>query len=422
VDNKSPIVFAIFGLSDKLFGVNFWFPRILATLWESVGVYYVFKIAKHIAGKHAGIFATTLYGLSLLWKSTDGVYVSETETFEIALIIISFYKCITSIKNKDFFIGGVLSGLAFAFRFSACFGIIAIFIVAFRKSFAYGLSFLIGLLSTIILLALVINFAGISLHDFLLYGFTDNFGTGSPTDYSTSTRLQNFLNSFFYSELILFYPFVIGYFIIKKKIDWLTLWLLCEFIGINLLGMYARAHFKDILPALSLAGAICIAYLTDVYKLPVKPLVIIIWITFFPKILEPLVDLKKIISPNAKNPEEYCRQFQTDDDAEKNLGSWIKANTTEAQKIYVAGYGARVQAYSERQSSTVYFNVTQTKIAKEKLFHDLSINKPSMIVVPVFPEYIKYVDEDIRAFINNVVTNNYSFETCMYGYNIYKLK
>ena len=32
VDNKSPLIFAVFGLSDKLFGVNCWFPRILGTV------------------------------------------------------------------------------------------------------------------------------------------------------------------------------------------------------------------------------------------------------------------------------------------------------------------------------------------------------------------------------------------------------
>ncbi len=31
IDNKSPLIFFIFGISDRLFGVNYWFPR----LWES---------------------------------------------------------------------------------------------------------------------------------------------------------------------------------------------------------------------------------------------------------------------------------------------------------------------------------------------------------------------------------------------------
>src|SRR5215467_8994319 len=91
VDNKSPLIFAIFGLSDKLFGTNFWFPRIIGTLCQSVGLYFVYKTARHVAGKRAGVFALTLYGLSLLWKNTGGSYVSFTETYAVMFIILSFY-------------------------------------------------------------------------------------------------------------------------------------------------------------------------------------------------------------------------------------------------------------------------------------------------------------------------------------------
>src|SRR3978361_1052745 len=57
VDNKSPLIFAVFGLSDKLFGVNYWFPRLLSTTCQSIGIYYVYKIAKQVAGHQAGMLA-----------------------------------------------------------------------------------------------------------------------------------------------------------------------------------------------------------------------------------------------------------------------------------------------------------------------------------------------------------------------------
>src|SRR5579872_4886095 len=70
VDNKSPLIFAIFGLSDKLFGVNYWFPRVLGTVCQSIGIFYVYKIAKHLSGQRAGLLAMSFYGLSLLWHAT----------------------------------------------------------------------------------------------------------------------------------------------------------------------------------------------------------------------------------------------------------------------------------------------------------------------------------------------------------------
>ena len=38
IDNKSPLIFLIFGISDRLFGVNFWFPRLLGIVVQSAGI------------------------------------------------------------------------------------------------------------------------------------------------------------------------------------------------------------------------------------------------------------------------------------------------------------------------------------------------------------------------------------------------
>ena len=54
--------------------------------------------------------------------------------------------------------------------------------------------------------------AGIHINEFLFYGFTDNFGSGSPTGHSLAWKAQGFADGFFYSELILFYPAVVAYF------------------------------------------------------------------------------------------------------------------------------------------------------------------------------------------------------------------
>jgi len=98
VDNKSPLAFAIFGLSDKLFGVNLWFPRLLGIIAQSTGLYFVYKIANQFAGKQAGFIAISLYGFSMLWHSTGGKFVSYTESYSITLIIIAFYYYFNAAK------------------------------------------------------------------------------------------------------------------------------------------------------------------------------------------------------------------------------------------------------------------------------------------------------------------------------------
>ena len=424
VDNKSPLIFAVFGFSDKLFGVNYWFPRILGTVFQSVGIYYVYKIARHIASEQAAIFSTTIYGLSLLWKSTDGASVSFTETYSVTFIIISFFYSLTSKKNKEFFISGLIAGLGLGFRFSAFFGIVAIFISSLRHDKSSAILFSLGVLSCVLITAALFLLAGINLHDFFRYALTDNFVPGSVTDNNFSWRLSHFMNAFFYSEVILFYPFVVAFLFLRKNFNFLITWIIFEFIGICVIGTFATTHFKNLLPVASLMSGISIAYLIQNYSVPVKPVLIIIWIVFFPKLLNPFIDFKHLIKPPADTNVKLCTQpfEQPDDHSKKELGLWIKSNTDPQEQVFVAGYGSIVQAYAERQSPTIYFNITQTEIAKKRLFADLTSNKPAMMVIPESWGYNNNTNDEIRIFIDSLVQKNYSFKRCMYGYGVYRIK
>jgi hypothetical protein len=355
-DNKSPLIFAVFGLSDWLFGVNYWFPRVLGTICQSVGIYYVYKTANQIAGKQAGILAITLYGLSVLWHCVDGRYASYTETYEVMFIVISFYLYLVSQNYRGFFLSGFLAGIGLGFRVSALFGIIPLFIACFKKGRVFALMFFLGVLSGIFFLTGIGVLAGINLYDVYINLLADNFGPGSTTDHSALWKMEQFSNMFFYSELVLFYPLVLFYFFIKKEADWVVLWLIFEFIGICVVGNYARVHLKDLLPALSLISAFSISYLINNHKIPSKYIIPIVWICFFPKLLEPLVNLKKIFIKQ-KIKEVYCKEpfTQPDEYRSKQLGLWVKSNTTGQEKVLVAGFGAQVQVYSERISPTIFF-------------------------------------------------------------------
>ncbi len=79
VDNKSPLIYMIYGVSDLLFGINSLFTRLLAIICQCIGIFFVYRITNHVAGKQAGLIAVLLYGLSLLWRSTGGKMVSLTQ-------------------------------------------------------------------------------------------------------------------------------------------------------------------------------------------------------------------------------------------------------------------------------------------------------------------------------------------------------
>jgi len=433
IDNKSPFLFAIYGLSDWLFGINYWFPRVIGIIVQSIGIYYIYRIAyRYIWEKtgdeqnaeHAGLFALSLYGFSLLWRTTGGKLVSFTETYATALVIISFYKCLASTNNKQYLISGLLAGLGIGCRFSAAFGTFAVLIMAIRKNWKGALFLGTGIISGCLLMAGLIELSGIHVNDFLFYGFSDNFGPGSSTDFSWEYKLDQFFNNFFNSELILFYPFIIGYILLTKQLDHLLVWLICTFIGINILGLYARPHFKELLPAFSLTAGLCLSHLTGQYKLSFRGLMIIVWICFFPKTLEPLWGLKKTFRSVIIPPKTFCDNPKavTDEEAEKRLGKWIKTVTADTDLVYVAGYGARVQLYSERVSPALYFNITQTNNSKAQIYMDLENKPPAMLAIPVFSSYKNWVDQDMRNYIERLATNKYVFDKCLYGYGIYRRK
>jgi hypothetical protein len=422
IDNKSPLIFLIFGISDRLFGVNFWFPRLLGVAVQSAGIFFLYKIAEKTISHRAGLFAISFYGLALAWRTTGGKYVSFTETYAITFILAAIYTCLLFRSNRYRFFGGLLAGFGLGFRLSAFFGILPLLVLNFKRNRKSGFIFLLGILSAVIFLLLSGVWAGIHLNDYIFYGFTDNFGSGSPTSHSLAWEAQGFADGFFYSELILFYPAVLTYFFIKREMDFLKGWLMSGFIGIVVLGIYARNHFKELLPVMSLMSAFVADRLIENDRIAPRRFMLGIWILFFPKSFEPLFAIKKFFMPGNLSTVRNRPVSYEDQNKKKDIGLWIRNNTNVNEKVYVAGYGAQIQAYSERQSPSIYFNVTQTPFAKKRLFADLLTNKPTLLVIPLSDRYAGTVDEDIRSYVQGLVTNNYVLDTCLYQYNIYKYR
>jgi len=425
VDNKSPLIFAIFGLSDKIFGTNFWFPRVLATVIQSIGLYFLYKIAIRIANSRVAILAVTLYGLSLLWRSTGGKYVAYTETYSVTFVIIAFYYFFTAENARGFFASGLLAGFSVAFRLTACFAFAGILISAALANRKNALIFLSGGIVALAIFALSMQIFGISMHDFIVYAVTDNFGQGSSTDHALLWKLENFTDKFFYSELILFYPALVGYFLTRKKLDPLGIWLIAAFLGISAIGIFDRVHLKELLPPLCLINAVFIGEAVELWQLSSKKLTIMVWIVFFPKLLEPFISLKKLFLPGARDQSEsFCRQPSKyfDVDSKRELGKWIRSNTEPGQKVLISGSSAELQAYSERESPTIYFNATQTQLAKKRFREDLRTNKPYMVLIPRFASYEQNMNRELRGTVDSLVNQSYDYDTCQYGYGIYKIR
>ena len=423
VDNKSPLIFYIFGISDWLFGNNTWFPRLIGTIIQSIGIWFLYKIVLKLAGFNAALFSITIYGLSLMWVITGGRYVSFTETYAVTFMIIAFYHAICCEKKTSFLISGVMAAVAICFRLTGIFGSFVLFLFLVRRDYKMLLPFLLGAASAILLFYTWLYFEKISITDFIIFGIADNFGEGSVTTIPFSLQLNNFLEAFILSPLLLFYPFVLYYLLKIKKPFILTVWLALEFIGILLLGIIARNHLKHILPALSAISGISIAVISTKYTLQFKWVYVIIAFAFFPKTLEPLYGIKNIFSPQKDKGDLFCTTaiLHPDPYQLKQCGFWIKNSLKPKGTVFIAGMGSQVQIYSETLSPTIYFNVTQTRIAKERLYNDFSKTKPEFVFIPTFGEY-KNISLDLKYFIDSMVRKEYLYVNCKYGYGIYKRK
>jgi hypothetical protein len=423
VDNKSPLIFALFGFSEKLFGVNYWFPRIIGICFQTAGIFFLSKTAAYYAGKKAGLHAALIYGLSLLWHATGGKYVSYTETFSVALSIAAFYLAITAQKNKDIFLSGIVCGIAIVFRFTACLSALAIFIHLISKKRNF-FSFFSGTLLSVFLLVFVFFLSGIKLANLFTNMFLDNFTSGSISDHSLQWRISSLTAHFLRSQLILFVPVLLFSFLTKRINGSILVWLVCEFIGISIIGLYSNQHFKNLLPQLSLLSAFLISFLMNRYSISFALSIILTFLLFVPKTTEPIIVLADMFSTHneIKNNFQGNPNAQPDENGKKQLGLWIRSTTKRNDKVFIAGYSAISQAYSERISPTIYFNVTQTAAAKKIFFEELNHDKPFMIAVPAFPEYSANVSSDIRNTIEQLVAKEYSFTKNLYGHNIYRRK
>jgi hypothetical protein len=314
-----------------------------------------------------------------------------------------------------------LAGFGFLFRLPEFFGVLAIFIFLVLNRNKSVLIFIYGLVVTVAVIFALLSFSGISLHDIFIYSIADNFGSGSVTDHSILWKSESLFNHVFYSEFVLMLPGLIGYFFIRQKNKLFVLWLVFEFTGISVIGVYSDQHLKNMLPALAIMNAGAINYVAESYRINAKKIMIIVIICFFPRIIEPLATLKKMIFTSNEKRTDYCSDLsqEPDDYSKRMMGLWVKSNTAKDDEVLVAGYGAIVQAYSERVSPCIYFNVTQTKRAKERFIDDIENSKPKMILVPQSEVYKRTVDYDIRDFIDKLTFRNYYFDKCLFGYYIY---
>jgi hypothetical protein len=82
---------------------------------------------------------------------------------------------------------------------------------------------------------------------------------------------------------------------------------------------------------------------------------------------------------------------------------------------------AIVQAYWQRISPTIYFNIGLTEMAISRMKNDLNAHQPDYILIPNTSDYL-LVSDSARNFIAHLVEKNYTYQGCQFSYSIYRRK
>ena len=389
VENKTPGIFYLFTLGCKFFGVNFWFPRLLAVISIGISGWFLYLSGKLLLDRNAGLLAMLIFGLAMAWGVMDGLYTAQTETFMALFTILAFFYFFKFYKNeKTSYISllwaGIWIGAAIAFKQIAITSLVVLFIgVLITKKNDYqrlrGVAFLVaGVLAATVVSILPLLFTGVSIIQYIHGAWLTLLKSGSSL--SSDNRVLYFLGAWSRPGLSPLYPLAALVLFNSKKlrgkgIPWLVfvLWILFDFIAVNSSGFYYGHQFKQLLPSIALGGGLVLSTLfgTNERHLPHAQLLVVILLLFIP--------------PGAytDRPDESKATLQKN---YKELGLWLKDHTKPEQPIYIYTEKANsVMAWSERKSSSRYFNaifiVNDKGKEASKLLKDLENNPPAFFLV-----------------------------------------
>ncbi len=421
-ENKTPGIFLVYAISNILFNTNILFIRGFGIIFICLTAILIYFIAKILHSKNAGILAMIIFGLIVSWRRFDGAYTTLTETYMAFFAISAFYILLIGMQKQKWkhwmIFAGSLLGFAIAFKQIAIFDTLAlvIFFLIYNKrllntvSQIYGvLLILVGILIGTVISLIPLFISNVSLSEYINGAWLILFNSGS---YATlTTRITYFLTVWCTSRVVIFYPFLFLWIfqldIFKTRYFLgLFIWLFFDFIGVNSSGTYWGHQFKQMLPSLSIVIGILISnllikYISDekILNKYLKRIIFVLIIIFFPN-LQLINNL----------------QWWTYDDRishQKEIGLWVKENTNSDDYINLIGGGNPILAYSNRISSSKYFNsiylTTENNISE--FLSDLEEKTPELLIVSW---------SNIPSNIQEHIDNNYYYLLTKHNYKIYK--
>ena len=396
VDDKTPGIFILFAVSARLFDVNVWFPRLLGCLAVSGGSVVVYRIARDLLDHRAGIFAMVLFGLSMSWWLLDGPFAAQTETFMVLFVSLSALAVISAQRAQrrrwsltGMFAAGLAMGFAISFKQIAVFSAAGLFLfyLCVRKRGRFPADSI--LVCTGIIIAVGVSLipllaGGVGVWEYIRGAWLLYFGPVAVS-YSTSAadRVVGFRRAWSQTGMIMWAPLLCLFFLQYRRARYacipvvgIGLWVLFEFVGVNISGNYHGHQFKQVIPPLAVASGIAISLLIRRFARSESQsrLSAICALAAVVVFFLPYESFRRALISGP--PKDYPRM----------LGTWLRDQTGPDDYVFVAGDSGsgctQIIAYSRRPAASKYFFWTFLAIpqARRVVLNDFAARRPMFVL------------------------------------------
>ncbi len=396
VDDKTPGIFILFAASVKLFGVNVWFPRLLGCLATAAGSLVIYRIARDLLDHLAGVFAMVLFGLSMSWWLLDGPFAAQTETFMVLFVAMSALAVISAQRAQrrrwslaGMFAAGLAMGFAVSFKQIAVFSAAGLFLfyLCVRKRGRFLTDSILvctGIITAIGVSLIPLLAGGVGVWEYIQGAWLVYFGPVAVS-YSTSAadRIAGFRHAWLRTDMILWVPLLFLFFLQYRRarsacipVAGIGLWVLFEFLGVNISGNYYGHQFKQVVPPLAVASGIAMSLLIRRFargESQSRRLAICVFAAVAVFFL-PYESLRRALISGP--PKDYPRM----------LGAWVHDRTGPDDYVFVAGDSGsgctQIIAYTRRPAASKYFFWTFLAIpqARRIVLNDFDARRPRFVL------------------------------------------
>ena len=424
LENKTPGIFYLYYLCDLLFGVTWWFPRLLGVIVSALTGWGIYAFTARLRGHATGMLALTIFGLTSTSNLMAGPAISETEIFMIGFTVLAANLLQLAMRTDQsrrtsrllFLVGSCLGG-AIAFKQVAIFSVAGLCCLYFSlrpanrpgKTVIRDLLLVTGGLLLVTALSIVpLLLSHVRFADYLHGAWLILAGPGSSAS-SLSIRLARANRVMENVDFQLYLPvalvLVALYATMKKQalpIAGLIGWLLCEFVAANASGAYFGHQLRQFLPPLAIVTALTLAALVG-------------WRWQGQALAAPYPVLLGLIITLLWWPSWYTTEHLEKDAALWKTVHWITTHSTPQDYIYAvtSGDGTPVLAFAQRPASSRHFTQYFLNLpgGEDELRRDFTRHPPTYLLLPVDKMMSSLPVRDVSPWINALAARDYHLET-----------